>query len=130
MGGYNFPVQIAVRDGSEGNGSMVAGFIVLKNPKTTGSIRVVRTEEGTDSTKSEMAALLEVLIGTNGWVFVEAAAAPCTNKLESKGWMINMTGVDGLIPKHLATFRVHVALSKQERLRQRTITAGSKFSGR
>ena len=40
-------------------------FIVLKNPKATGSIRVVRTEEGTDSTRAEMTSLLEVLIGTN-----------------------------------------------------------------
>ena len=44
MGGYNFPGQIAASDGSEVNGSMDAGFIVLKNPKATGSIRVVRTE--------------------------------------------------------------------------------------
>jgi hypothetical protein len=65
MGGYNFPGQIAGSDGSEGNGSMGAGFIVLKNPKTTGSIRVVRTEEDTDSTRSEMTVLLKVLIGTN-----------------------------------------------------------------
>ena len=65
MGGYNFPGQIAASDGSEGNGSMGAGFIVLKNPKATGSIRVGRTEEGTDSTRAEMAALLEVLIGAN-----------------------------------------------------------------
>ena len=65
MGGYNFPGQIAASDGSEGNGSMGADFIVLKNPKATGSIRVGRTEEGTDSTRAEMAALLEVLIGSN-----------------------------------------------------------------
>ena len=39
--------------------------IVLKNPKATGSIRVVRTEEGTDSTRVEMTDLLEVLIGAN-----------------------------------------------------------------
>jgi hypothetical protein len=65
MGGYNFPGQIAASDGSEGNGSMGAGFIVLKKPKATGSIRVVRTEEGTDSTRVEMTALLEVLIGAN-----------------------------------------------------------------
>jgi ribonuclease HI len=65
MGGYNFPGQIAASDGSEGNGSMGAGFIVLKNPKATGSIRVGRTEEGTDSTRAEMAALLEVLIGAD-----------------------------------------------------------------
>ena len=65
MGGYNFPGQIAASDGSEGNGSMDVGFIVLKNPKTTGSIRVDRTEEGTDSTRTEMTALLEVLIGAN-----------------------------------------------------------------
>ena len=63
MGGYNFPGQIAARDGSEDNGSMGVGFIVLKNPKATGSIRVGRTEEGTDSTR--VAALLEVLIGAN-----------------------------------------------------------------
>ena len=65
MGGYNFPGQIAASDGSEGNGSMDTVFIVLKNPKATGSIRVVRTEEGTDSTRAEMADLLEVLIGAN-----------------------------------------------------------------
>ncbi len=35
-----------------------------------------------------------------GWVFVEGVGAPCDNELESKGWMINTTGVDGLIPKH------------------------------
>ncbi len=62
-----------------------------------------------------------------GWVFVEAVAA---SYLENKGWMISTTGVDGLIPKHWATFRVHAALSKQERLPQRTITADSKFRGR
>ena len=44
---------------------MGTGFIVLKNPKSTGSIRVVRTEEGTDSTRAEMTVLLEVLIGVN-----------------------------------------------------------------
>ena len=65
MGGYNFPGQIAGIDGSEGDGSMGAGFIVLKNPKATGSIRVGRTEEGTDSTRAQMAALLEVLIQAN-----------------------------------------------------------------
>jgi hypothetical protein len=63
MGGYDFPGQIAASDGSEGNGAMGAGFIVLGNSAATGSIRVGRTEEGTDSTRSEMAALLEVLIG-------------------------------------------------------------------
>ena len=65
MGGYDFPGQIAGSDGSEGNGAMGAGFIVLENPTATGSIRVGRTEEGTDSTRAEMAALLEVLIGAN-----------------------------------------------------------------
>ena len=44
---------------------MGAGFIVFKNPMSTGSIRVGRTEEGTDSTRAEMADLLEVLIGAN-----------------------------------------------------------------
>ena len=57
--------KIATSDGSEGNGSMGSGFIVLENPKSTGSIRVGRTEEGTDSTRAEMSALLEVLIGAN-----------------------------------------------------------------
>ena len=65
MGGYDFPGQIASSDGSEDKGSMGAGFIVLENPKATGSIRVVRTEEGTDSTRTEMTVLLEVLIGAN-----------------------------------------------------------------
>ena len=65
MGGYDFPGQIAAIDGSEGNGSMGSDFIILENPKTTGSIRVVRTEEGTDSTRAEMTVLLEVLIGAN-----------------------------------------------------------------
>ena len=65
MGGYDFLGQIAVSDGSEGNGSMREGFIVLENPKTSGSIHVVRTEEGTDSTRVEMTTLLEVLIGEN-----------------------------------------------------------------
>jgi ribonuclease HI len=63
MGGYDFPGQIAASDGSESNGAMGAGFIVLGNSAATGSIRVGRTEEGTDSTMAEMAALLEVLIG-------------------------------------------------------------------
>jgi hypothetical protein len=63
MGGYDFPGQIATSDGSETNGSMGAGFIVLGNSAATGSIRVGRTEEGTDSTRAEMVALLEVLIG-------------------------------------------------------------------
>ena len=44
---------------------MGADFIVLENPKATGSIRVGRTEEGTDSTRAEMTVLLEVLIGVN-----------------------------------------------------------------
>ena len=65
MVGYNFPGQIEARDGSEDNGSMDAGFIVLKNHKTTGSIHVDRTKEGTDSTRAEMTALLEVLIGAD-----------------------------------------------------------------
>jgi hypothetical protein len=63
MGGYDFPGQIAASDGSEGNWAMGAGFIVLGNSAATGSIRVGRTEEDTDSTRAEMAALLEVLIG-------------------------------------------------------------------
>ena len=46
-------------------GQMGPGFIALENPKATGSIRVVRTEEGTDSTRVEMTTLLEVLIGEN-----------------------------------------------------------------
>ena len=44
---------------------MGAGFIVLENPTATGSIRVGRTEEDTDSTRTEMTVLLEVLIGAN-----------------------------------------------------------------
>jgi hypothetical protein len=43
---------------------MGAGFIVLGNSVVTGSIRVGRTEEGTDSTREEMTDLLEVLIGS------------------------------------------------------------------
>ncbi len=43
MGGYDFPGQIVASDGSEGNWSMGAGFIVLGNSVTTGSIRVGRT---------------------------------------------------------------------------------------
>jgi hypothetical protein len=65
MGGYYFPGQIASSDGSEGHGVMGAVFIVLGNSPATGSIRVVRTEEVTDSTRAEMTDLLEVLIGTN-----------------------------------------------------------------
>ncbi len=42
---------------------MGAGFIVLGNSAVTGSIRVGRTEEDTDSTRAEMTDLLEVLIG-------------------------------------------------------------------
>ena len=63
MGVYDFPGQIAASDGSEGNGAMGAGFVVLGNSAVTGSIRVGRTEEGTDSTRAEMSVLLEVLIG-------------------------------------------------------------------
>ena len=44
---------------------MGAGFIVLGNNKATGSVRVGRTEEGTDSTREEMTTLLEVLVGAN-----------------------------------------------------------------
>ena len=65
MGGYDFPGQIATIVGSEGNGSMGSGFIVLENSESTGSIRVGRTEEGTDSTRVEMETLPEVLIGAN-----------------------------------------------------------------
>ena len=65
MGGYDFPGQIAASDGSEGQGTMGAGFIVMGNPGATGSVRVGRTEEGTDSTRAEMAALLEVLVGAD-----------------------------------------------------------------
>jgi hypothetical protein len=46
MGGYDFQGQIAASDGSEGNGTMGAGFIVLGISPATGSIRVGRTEEG------------------------------------------------------------------------------------
>ena len=53
------------QDGPEVNGSMGTGFIVLENSTGTGSIRVVRTEEGTDSTRTTMTVLLEVLIGAN-----------------------------------------------------------------
>ncbi len=38
--GYDFPGRIEARDGSEGNGSMGAGFIVLGKSVVTGSIRV------------------------------------------------------------------------------------------
>jgi hypothetical protein len=48
MGGYDFPGQIAASDGSEGNGAMGEVSIVLGNSAATGSIRVGRTEEGTD----------------------------------------------------------------------------------
>jgi hypothetical protein len=65
MGGYDFPGQIAASDGSEGKGAMGAAFIVMGNPGATGSARVGRTEEGTDSTRAEMADLLEVLVGAN-----------------------------------------------------------------
>ncbi len=65
MGGYDFPGQIAASDGSKGNGAMGSGFIVMGNPGATGSVRVGRTEEGTDSTRAEMEALLEVLVGAN-----------------------------------------------------------------
>jgi hypothetical protein len=65
MGGYDFPGRIEARDGSEGNGAMGAGFIVLGKSVVTGPIRVGRTEEDTDSTRVEMTDLLEVLIGTN-----------------------------------------------------------------
>jgi hypothetical protein len=65
MGGHDFPGQIAESDGSEGNGSMGVAFTVLENPKAAGSIRVGRTEEGTDSTRAEMVVLREVLIGAN-----------------------------------------------------------------
>jgi hypothetical protein len=63
MGGYDFLGQITTNDGSESNGVMGSGFIILGNSAATGSIRVVRTEEGTDSSRVEMADLLEVLIG-------------------------------------------------------------------
>jgi len=48
MGGYDFPGQIVASDGSEGHGAMGAGFIVLEKPAATGSIRVARTEVGTE----------------------------------------------------------------------------------
>jgi hypothetical protein len=35
MGGYDFPGQITSSDGSEGNGSMGEGFIVLGNSVVT-----------------------------------------------------------------------------------------------
>ncbi len=63
MSVYDFPAQIAVSDGSENNGVMGVGFIVLGNSAATGSIRVGRTEEDTGSTRTEMTDLLEVLIG-------------------------------------------------------------------
>jgi hypothetical protein len=63
MGAYDFTGQISASDGSEGNGALGAGFIVLGNSAVTGSIQVDRTEQGTDSTRAEMTDLLEVLIG-------------------------------------------------------------------
>ncbi len=62
---YDFPGQILASDGSEDNGVLGSVFIVLGNSVSTGSIRVVRTEEVTDSTRSEKTTLLEVLIGVN-----------------------------------------------------------------
>jgi hypothetical protein len=44
---------------------MGPGFIVLGNSVSTGSIRVDRTEEGTNSTRETMEILLEVLSGVN-----------------------------------------------------------------
>jgi hypothetical protein len=66
MGGYDSPGQIGTSDGSEVNGSMGAGFIVLGNSVVTGSI-VGRSEEGTDSTtlRVGITVLQEVLIRTN-----------------------------------------------------------------
>jgi hypothetical protein len=61
MGGYD----LTANDGSEGHGSMGPGFIVLGNSVSTGSIRVDRTEEGTNSTRETMEILLEVLSGVN-----------------------------------------------------------------
>jgi hypothetical protein len=55
---WDFPGQIEEFDGPEDNGSMRVGFIVLGNPDVTGSIRVDRTKEDTDSTRSEMTDLL------------------------------------------------------------------------
>ena len=52
------------------------------------------------------------------------------NELESIGKTISTEGVDGLNPKHWSTFRAHALISKQERIRGRTITDGSNFSGR
>ncbi len=51
------------RCGAGGNIPEGEGFIVLGNSAVTGSIRVVRTEEGTDSTRTDVTDLLEVLIG-------------------------------------------------------------------
>lgn len=60
MGGYEFPGQIVASDGSEGNGALRAGFIILDKPTVAGSIRVSRvhrTEEATDSTRVETESL-------------------------------------------------------------------------
>jgi hypothetical protein len=52
MGVYDLPGQISGRDRFEVHGSMGTGFIVLGNSTETGSIRVDRIAEGTDSTNS------------------------------------------------------------------------------
>ena len=52
------------------------------------------------------------VVSCTGWISVEATDAPCANELEIKGQMIITKGVDGLIPKHWVTFRVHTVLSK------------------
>jgi hypothetical protein len=54
----------------------------------------------------------------------------CVKELGSKGRTISNKGVDGVILKHWTTFRVRDVFSKRERLHRRTITAGSKFSGK
>ncbi len=64
------------------------------------------------------------------WVSVEATNAPCVNGPGDNGKTMSTTGVDGVTLKHWATFRVCAVLSKRERLHRRTITAGSKFSGK
>jgi hypothetical protein len=73
--------------------------------------------------------LLQAITCTE-WVSVEATNAPCVNELGSEGRTISTKGVDGVTLKNWATFRVRAVVSKRERLHRRTITAGSKFSGK
>ena len=57
LGGYNFQGMVIGGDGADDEGKMGGGFCCLQKGNVKGCIRVGREQEGTSSSRPELAAL-------------------------------------------------------------------------